>query len=99
MTDSTDMEIYQDIMDARAACKNLKINGGNDFDEGTSIKLWPTQHDVLNTTYTIGKYISDINVPNSHKIEALLSLINRNSQHEQTRDLESTTMTDFFKTM
>ena len=39
MTDSTDMEIYQDIMDARPACENLKINGGNDLDEGTSIEL------------------------------------------------------------
>ena len=97
MTDSTDMEIYQDTMDARAACENLKINGSNDLDEGTSIELWPTQHDVLNTTYTIGKYISDINVPDSHKIEALLSSINGNSQHEQTRDLKSTTTTDFFK--
>ena len=76
MADSTDIEIYQDIMDESAACENLKINGGNDLDEGTFIELWPTQHDVLNTTYTIGKYISDINVPNSHKIEALLSLIN-----------------------
>ena len=55
------------------------------------------QCNVLNTTYTIGKYISDINVPNLHKIEALLSLINRNIQHKQTRDLKSTTTTDFLK--
>ena len=35
MNNRRDMEIYQDIMDAWAACENIKINGGDDLDKGT----------------------------------------------------------------
>ena len=47
MTDSTDMEIYQDIMDARAACENLKINGGNDL-----MKAHPLNFDLCSMTFS-----------------------------------------------
>jgi len=96
MAESTDMEIYQDVMDARAASENLEINGGDDLDEGTPVEPRPSRRDVLNATHTIGKYLSDINDPNARKIEALLSSLNRNIRHEQTRDLRSTTILDFF---
>ena len=35
MTDCTEMEIYQDGVDARAACENIEINSG-DRDDLTS---------------------------------------------------------------
>jgi len=46
--------------------------------------------DVLNATYMIGKCISDINDPNTCKIEALLSQLNRKLQLEQTREFRNT---------
>ena len=73
MTKSTDMEIYQDVMDTRAARDNIEINGGNDLDEGMPIELQPSWHNILNTTYMISKYLSSINDPNAPKIEPLLS--------------------------
>ncbi|EDR00128.1 uncharacterized protein LACBIDRAFT_334411 [Laccaria bicolor S238N-H82] len=49
MMESTDMEIYQDIMDARAASENLKINGGNDLDEGAPVEPQPSRFLRLST--------------------------------------------------
>ena len=96
MTESTDLEIYQDVMDAKAARENLEINGGDNLDGGTPIESQPSHRNVLNAMYTISKYLSDINDPNTRKIEALLSELNRNIWCEQTRDLRSTTILDFF---
>jgi len=46
-------------------------------------------------TYTIGRYIHNINDPNACKIEALLRSLNREIQLEQTGDLRNMTITDF----
>jgi len=45
----------------------------------------------------IGKCISDINDPNTCKIEALLSRLNRKLQLEQTREFRNTTIIVFFQ--
>ena len=77
MTESTDKEIYQVIIDAKAAHKNLKVNSGDDFEDDTPIEPLPTQCDILKATSTINKYISNLNDPNAHKIEGLLTELNR----------------------
>jgi len=74
-----------DILRKGLVCENLEINALTKADP-----TW--QRDVLNATYTIGKCISDINDPNTCKIEALLSPLNRKLQLEQTREFRNTTI-------
>jgi len=76
-----------DILRKGLVCENLKINASIYLDEGTP---------DLAATYMIGKCISNINDPNTCRIEALLSQLNRKLQLEQTREFRNTTIIDFF---
>ena len=43
-------ELYQSVMDAITASKNIKINGGNDIDDGVHISHTPLPTDVNRVT-------------------------------------------------
>ena len=59
MTDTSDEEIFQSVMDAIEACKNIDINTGDDVD-GVEIEPQPTQRKVLKAVSTITKYIDEL---------------------------------------
>ncbi|KAH8976517.1 hypothetical protein EDB86DRAFT_2783928, partial [Lactarius hatsudake] len=58
MTEATDTDIYQAVMDAIKAHENMKKNGGDDMDEDGPVKPCLTQSDFLQatSTSTIGDY-------------------------------------------
>ncbi|PPQ83060.1 hypothetical protein CVT25_005219 [Psilocybe cyanescens] len=97
--ESSDKEIYQAVIDARAAHENLEINGGDDFegDSPTIMEPQPTRRDVLKASSIITKYISHIDDPAARKIEALLSSLNGKLRLEGTRKMRDTVVTDFFR--
>jgi len=48
LTEGSDCEIYQSVMDAINAHKNIEINGGDDIDNENDISYaLPTWHDIL----------------------------------------------------
>lgn len=75
MTESMDREIYQAAIEARAACENLKINGGDGFEGDGAIK--PRTPGMMSSRVsTINKCISDVKDPTTCKTETLSSLFN-----------------------
>jgi len=42
LTEATDADIYQAVIDAIEACKNIETNGGDDVDEDGPVKPCPT---------------------------------------------------------
>jgi hypothetical protein len=96
LTETSDVEIYQAVMNAIDARKNMEINGGDD-DPDTPTEPRPTRHDVLKAASTIGRYIDDLNDPIAHKLESLLGSFKRQLRLEETRSLKNTVLTDFFQ--
>ena len=72
MTEASDKDIYQAVMDAVEAHENLKKNGEDDVDDDGPIKPRPSHQDVLKAVSTIVQYVSELNNSLACKIEALL---------------------------
>jgi len=95
LTETSDMEIYQAVIDAIDARNGQDINSGDDVSEDV-IEPYPTRRDLLKATSTINKYINNLNDPLAHKMEAILGSFNRQLHLEGTRGMKDTTLTDFF---
>ncbi|KAF8911490.1 hypothetical protein CPB84DRAFT_1761954 [Gymnopilus junonius] len=72
LTETSDEEIFQAVMDAIHARENIEINGGDDVDEDIPVEPRPARHDVLKTSSTISRYLEDWNDPIARKMEAIL---------------------------
>ena len=96
MTEASDVEIYQAVINAVDAHKNMEINGGDDVNNNIPLEPCPNQHDVLKAVSTINRYIDDQSDPISCKIEALLQSFTMQLCLNETRKMKNTVLTDFF---
>ena len=96
ITEASDKEIYQAVMDAIEARDNIDINGGDDVDFDGLPEPLPTRRDVLKAVSTINKYISDLNDPFARKMEIILGSFNRQIRLDEARNMKETFMTDYF---
>jgi len=71
LTETSDEEIYQAVIDSISARENIEIKGGDDVDDNGPVEPHPTRCEVLKVVSTIGKYTNDLNDPFAQKIEAL----------------------------
>ena len=97
LTETSDEEIYQAVIDSISARENIEINGGDDVDIDGPVEPHPTRREVLKAVSTIGKYTNDLNDPFAQKIEALLGSFTRQLRLEETGHMKNTVLTDFFK--
>jgi hypothetical protein len=98
LTDTSDEEIYQAVIDSISACKNIEINGGDDVNEDDiPIEPRPTGHEVLKAVSTITRYIKDLNSPIARTLEANLGSFNRQLHLEESKRMKETVLTDFFQ--
>jgi hypothetical protein len=93
LTETSDEEIYQAVMESIEARENIKITSGDDVDDDIVIKPRPTRREVLKAVSTIGVCIKDSNDPNAHKLEALLGSLNRQLHFDETRSMRDTRRT------
>ena len=85
------------MVDAIEACNNIEKNGGDDVDDDSPIEACPSCHDVLRAVATITCYVSELNDPFAHKIEALLGSLTRFAQKTESASVKDTVLTDFFQ--
>ena len=97
LTETSDEEIYQAVIDSISARENIEINGGDDVDVDGPVEPYPTRREVLKAVSTIGKYTNDLNDPFAQKIEALLGSFTKQLHLEETKRMKNTVLTDFFK--
>ena len=95
LTETSDKEIYQAVIDSISTCENIEINGGDDVDDDGPVEPHPTRHEVLKAVSTIGKYTNNLNDPFSWKIKALLGLFTQQLRLEETRHIKNGVLTDF----
>ena len=97
LTETSDREIYQAVINAIDARENIEINGGDNVDDVPLVEPRPTRHEVRKAVATIGKYIDDIDDPVARKMESILGSFNRQLRLEEARTMKNTSITDFFK--
>ena len=90
MTEASDEEIFQSVMDAIEA---HDINRGDDVDNArVAIEPWLTQCEVLKAVSTISKYIiNELDDPVSHKIKGLLWSFNWQLHLDESKNMLSQT--------
>lgn len=99
LTETSNREIYQVVMDATTAHENINNNGGDDIEDGIQSPTdpRPTHRDALKAVSTIRRYIEDLNNPIARKMEALLASFNMKIRVDKSRGMKSTVLTDFFQ--
>ncbi|KAF8219085.1 hypothetical protein L208DRAFT_1555854, partial [Tricholoma matsutake] len=97
LTETSDVKIYQVVIDAIEARENIKITGGDDVDNDIPLDPRPTYRDVLKAVSTIHRYIDDLNDPIAHKMEALLASFNMKLCLNESRSMKGTVLTDYCK--
>ena len=96
LTETSDEDIFQCVMDAIEARENINTNSGDDVDDGVAIEPQPTRWEVLKAVLTISKYIDELDDPLSHKIEGLLRSFNRQLRLDKTKSMKDTVLTKYF---
>lgn len=98
LTEASDQEIYQAVIDAAAAREKLDLVGHDDGDEidSTPLEPPPSRRDIVKAISTINRYVEDLNDPLARKVEALLGTFNRHLRLNETKSLRTTLMTDYF---
>ena len=76
LTETSDQEIYQAVMDSIAVHENIEINGGDDADvDDTPIEPHPARRDVLKAVSTVSRYAEDLNHPIAPQIRSTSGFI------------------------
>jgi hypothetical protein len=85
--DATDEEIFEVVMHAEG------INGG---DENPADDPKPTRKEALQAVSTLRKYLSDVDGAFVRKLELGLATFGRETELERSKNLVSTSITDYF---
>jgi hypothetical protein len=91
-----DEEIYHAVMDAIKARENLEINGNDDVDEDASVEPRPTRREFYQAASVITRYMDDMDDPIARRIEALLGSFNRQLRLDEVKNMQNSSITDFF---
>ncbi|KAF8979325.1 hypothetical protein BDQ17DRAFT_1264861 [Cyathus striatus] len=97
LTETSDNEIYQAVMESIATCQMLEVNGGDDVDQNIQVEPHPARCDVLAAASTIKKYTEDMNDPLSHKVDVILDSFNQQLRLDEFKNMKDTALTDFCK--
>jgi hypothetical protein len=92
-----DEEIFHAVMASRAAEEDMELVGGaDDDDDDAVIPPRPSRKAALEAAATLERYIGVLEEPYARKLEGLLLSFGRKTRFEQTRNMVSMVMTDYF---
>lgn len=90
-------EIYDAVMEARAAREEVDTKGGDDVDE-EPITNTPKPLGVRKALATITDYLLVSEEPYARQLEGLLGRMKHDLRVSQSRTMKTTKMTDYFTT-
>ncbi|KAF8811887.1 hypothetical protein BYT27DRAFT_7183490 [Phlegmacium glaucopus] len=94
-TESTDLDIYNAVMEAVEARRNFEINGGDDGDDDGDIEPQPSRREVLQAASVISRYSAYINHPIAREMEAILESFKRIIRLEEAQKMKDSVLKDF----
>ena len=96
LTETSDREICNAVMEAIDARETMEINGGDDVDEDFPAEPQPSRQDILKATSTLTRFVEKMDDPIARKLEGLLCSLNMQLRLEETRNLKNTHITSYF---
>lgn len=91
--EATDEDIYEAVMDAKAARDGLDAD---DDDLQSNDTLAPTCAEALQAAMTLQKYVSTINEPIARKVEVVLESLGWATRTREMQGMKDTKLTDYF---
>jgi hypothetical protein len=88
LTEATDADIYQAVMDVIEARENIETNGGDDVDDDGPVEPCPAPSDLLSATSMIVQYISSWNDPLARQLEPLLGSFDRHLHLDKAKSMK-----------
>ncbi|KAJ7187432.1 hypothetical protein GGX14DRAFT_381338 [Mycena pura] len=94
--DATDEEICEAVQRMHRNKQNREINNGDDNHGDSAGEPKPTRKEALQAISVLSKYLADVDGEFARKLELSLSSFGRETQLERTKQLVSTSITDYF---
>ena len=88
-------DIFKSVQDILEAEQMMEVNRGDDVDKDT-VEAKLTCKEALMATFTLQKYITDINEPFAHKLEGILASFGHQTWLEDVCMMETTCITSYF---
>jgi hypothetical protein len=96
MTETSDEEICEAVLCAQKAWEEILINGRDDIDDDAPTDPCPTCHQVLQAAVVINRYVDSLDSAFARELEAKLASFRRQIRLEESHNLTSTRVTDYF---
>lgn len=95
---ASDQEICDAVLDSCQAQDDAIINGGDDDvdDDACPIDSRPTRREVLQAALLITQHTNCVDDPLARKLEGLLGSFTRQMHLEESRNMVSSHLTDYF---
>ncbi|KIK80199.1 hypothetical protein PAXRUDRAFT_159272 [Paxillus rubicundulus Ve08.2h10] len=93
---STDEDIYQAIMDAKAAWEANSEGNSDEVNVGP-VKLGPTHSDALQVALVVGKYIKDFDDLFMCKLDSMLGLLGKRTWVLEMHTMKDTNLNGYFE--
>ena len=94
INDATEEEICCAVLNAQEVLNNASLMPSTTGDESND--KGPSHLEFLHASSIVNKFISKVNDPSAHKLEATLSLFSNHICVEQSQSLTSTKITQYF---
>jgi hypothetical protein len=94
--DNNANHVEEDAIIQKLDREDREINGGDDNHQDSSGEPKPTRKEALRAISTLSQFLADIDGAFARKLEVSLSAFGRETQYEETKNLVSTSITDYF---
>ncbi|KAF9220445.1 hypothetical protein BS17DRAFT_787439 [Gyrodon lividus] len=94
--EATDEDIYQAVMDAKAAREANGEGNSDDVDSGP-VEPGSTRNEALQAALVVGKYIKDFDDPFVRKLESMLGLLGKRTGVLEIQTMKDTKLNGYFE--
>jgi hypothetical protein len=97
MEDASEEEIFGAVQKMRSDEENIEVNAGDDGDDSPQDPT-PTRKEALQAVSTLQKYLQEEDGTFARKLELALATFGRETRLEQSKQMITTSITDYFIT-
>ncbi|KAI6027857.1 hypothetical protein BKA83DRAFT_4014779, partial [Pisolithus microcarpus] len=94
--DTTDMDIYNVVMDAQKVHEPSAVLGTSNNDDEEPVKPAPTCKEALQAALLLRKYTKGLDDPCARKVESVLSTFGQMTCMKESRSMRESKITSYF---
>ncbi len=98
ITETTDEEIFEAVMDAKKVREAAATAGTGDYDvdDDAVVDAGPSRKEALQASFTLKKYVQGLDDSFARKLEGMLTSFGHQTRFIESRNLKPTLVTDYF---